>query len=183
MITLNVFTISGKTQEFLVDSSKSVGDIKNQIQKNHKYISLPLDQEIKLLYKGIELDENKSLDYYNIIDNISLQIIHKTKPISISFKNDGFPPRDIYSGGRRMSESMPNTSIFENYQPSPLDSFDMNKYSQSNSPNINFLADQGKDIIKQIQTLTSSIETIVNRLDKLETRVSHIYESVVIPKK
>lgn len=176
MITINVFTISGKNQEFLVDNTKLVGDIKNQIQKNHRYITLPPEQEIKLLYKGIELEEHKTLDFYGITDKTTLQIIHKTRPISISFKGDGLPPR-------RMSESMPSASIFENYQPSPLDTFDMSRYSKSNSPNINFLADQSKDIMKQMQIITNSIETIVNRLDNLETRVSSIYDSVVMPKK
>ena len=180
MITINVYTISGKNQEFLVDNTKLVGDIKNQIQKNHRHISIPPEQEIKLLYKGIELEELKSLDFYGITEKATLQIIHKTRPISISYKNES----NFGSiSSRRLSESMPSSSIFENYQPSPLDTFDNNRYSKSNSPNINFLADQSKDIMRQIQIMTNSIETIVNRLDRLETRVSHIYDSVVIPKK
>ena len=124
----------------------------------------------------IELDEDKTLDFYGISDRTTLQIIHKTRPISISFKGDSLPPR-------RLSESMPSASIFENYQPSPLDTFDIHKYSKSNSPNIYFLADQSKDIMRQIQTLTDTMETIANRLERLETRVTTIYNSVIIPKK
>ena len=53
MINLSVYTVSGKFQDFLVNIDKYIGDIKNQIQKNHRYLSVPINQEIKLLYKGI----------------------------------------------------------------------------------------------------------------------------------
>lgn len=184
MINLSVYTISGKSQDFLVSSEKNIGDIKNQIQKNHRYINIPIDQEIKLLYKGIELDEHKNLDFYNIKENTTIQIIHKTRPIQISSSYRG--PNEytipISSGGRRMSESLPTGNIFEYYAPSPIET-DLLKYSKSNSPNFSFLADQGKDIIKQMKDISTTMETIINRLDKLENRVNHIYESVVIPKK
>ena len=178
MITLIVKTINGKSQEFLVNPQKLVGDIKAQIQKNHKYITnLPADQEIKLLYKGIELDEIKTLEFYAVCDKSNIQIIHKTKPISISFKSSA--PISYHENRR---DSLP-TSIFENYAPSPLDLDITNRFSKSNSPNFGILADQGKDIMRSIQSLQNSMEYIIDRMNKLEDRVNHIYESVVIPKR
>ena len=84
MINLSVYTVSGKFQDFLVNIDKYIGDIKNQIQKNHRYLSIPINQEIKLLYKGIELDELKTLEFYGIKENTTIQIINKTKPIQIN---------------------------------------------------------------------------------------------------
>jgi len=174
MIHLSVYTVSGKSQDFLVSIEKSIGDIKNQIQKNHRHISIPIDQEIKLLYKGIELDETKTLQFYNIQENTNVQIIHKTRPIQIarSFSNNS--EFVIPSNSRRLSESLPTGNIFEHYAPSPMEV--ENKYSKSCSPNFSFLTDQSKDIIKLL-------DIINQKLDRLELRVNHIYDSVIIPNK
>ena len=174
MINLSVYTVSGKSQDFLVSIEKSIGDIKNQIQKNHRHISIPIDQEIKLLYKGIELDETKTLQFYNIQENTNVQIIHKTRPIQISRSYNNNSEFFTPSNTRRISESLPSGNIFEHYAPSPMEVD--NKYSKSCSPNFSFLTDQSKDILKLL-------ETIAQRLDRLETKVIHIYDSVVIPKK
>ena len=49
MITIVVFTTSGKSQEFLVKEDKLIYDIKMQIIKNHKHITnFGIDNEIKL---------------------------------------------------------------------------------------------------------------------------------------
>ena len=173
MINLSVLTVSGKSQDFLVNTDKCIGDIKNQIQKNHRHVTIPMDQEIKLLYKGIELDETKTLQFYNIQENTNVQIIHKTRPIQISRSYSNQSDFLSQSVGKKNSESLPIGNIFEHYAPSPME-ID-NKYSKSCSPNFSFLNDQSKDILK-------ILETINQRLDRLETRVNTIYESVVIPK-
>ena len=162
MITIVVYTTSGKSEEFLVVEDKIIYDIKMQIIKNHKHITnFGGDNEIKLLYKGIELDESKTLSDYQIKDKASFQIIFKTNPLSI----------------RRLSESAPTTSFFENYAPSPLDSYmDSKRYSKSNSPSEPFHLDLGK----QVLSINTTLELILERLTKLENRVGTIYEAVVI---
>lgn len=170
-INITVFTISGKSQDFSVISSKSIRDIKTQIIKNHKYYVGPNDDtEIKLLYKGIELEEYKSLDNYNITDKSTIQIINKTKPISI----------------RRISESLPNnynTSIFESYAPSPLDnSHDfLSKISKSNSPHNNYLeaVDQNNNIIKVLGNISSQLDNVLLRLTTLENKVENINKTIL----
>jgi hypothetical protein len=178
--------VSGKSQDFLVNIDKYIGDIKNQIQKNHRYLSIPINQEIKLLYKGIELDELKTLEFYGIKENTTIQIINKTKPIQInnSYNPDYIIPINTFSSssGRRLSESMPGMNIFEHYAPSPMET-DIHKLSKSSSPNFSIIAEQGRDIMKQIRDISTTMETILERLDKLENRMNHIYESGIIPKK
>ena len=165
MITIVVFTTSGKSQEFLVVEDKIIYDIKMQIIKNHKHITnFGGDNEIKLLYKGVELEESKTLGDYQVKDKASFQIIFKTNPLSI----------------RRLSESAPTTSFFENYAPSPLDSYmECKRYSKSSSP-IFPIEHSNLDICKQVNSINSTLELILERLSKLENRVSTIYESVVI---
>ena len=185
MINLSVYTVSGKFQDFLVNIDKYIGDIKNQIQKNHRYLSIPINQEIKLLYKGIELDELKTLEFYGIKENTTIQIINKTKPIQInnSYNPDyTIPINSFGGGGRRLSESMPGMNIFEHYAPSPMET-DIHKFSKSSSPNFSVIAEQGRDIMKQIRDISTTMENILERLDKLENRMNHIYESGIIPKK
>jgi hypothetical protein len=187
MINLSVYTVSGKFQDFLVNIDKYIGDIKNQIQKNHRYLSIPINQEIKLLYKGIELDELKTLEFYGIKENTTIQIINKTKPIQInnSYNPDYTIPINSFGGGgggRRLSESMPSMNIFEHYAPSPMET-DIHKFSKSSSPNFSVIAEQGRDIMKQIRDISTTMENILERLDKLENRMNHIYESGIIPKK
>jgi hypothetical protein len=185
MINLSVYTVSGKFQDFLVNIDKYIGDIKNQIQKNHRYLSVPINQEIKLLYKGIELDELKTFEFYGIKENTTIQIINKTKPIQInnSYNPDYTIPIHAFgSSGRRMSESMPGMNIFEHYAPSPMET-DIHKLSKSSSPNFSVIAEQGKDIMKQLRDIGTTMENIIERLDKLENRMNHIYESGIIPKK
>jgi hypothetical protein len=165
MITIVVFTTSGKSQEFLVKEDKLIYDIKMQIIKNHKHITnFGIDNEIKLLYKGVELDESKTISDYQVKDKASFQIIFKTNPLSI----------------RRLSESAPTTSFFENYAPSPLDSYmESKRYSKSSSP-IFPIECSNVDIGKQVNSINSTLELILDRLTKLENRVSTIYETVVI---
>ena len=184
MINLSVYTVSGKCQDFLVSIDKYIGDIRNQIQKNHRHLSIPINQEIKLLYKGIELDELKTLEYYGIKEHTTVQIINKTKPIQINNSYNpeySIPINSFGNTGRRLSESMPG-NIFEHYAPSPMET-DMHKLSKSSSPNFSIIAEQGKDIIKQIRDINSTMEMILERIDKLENRVNTIYESGIIPKK
>jgi hypothetical protein len=169
-INITVYTISGKSQEFSVVSNKAIRDIKTQIIKNHKYYVGPNDDtEIKLLYKGIELEEYKSLDNYSITDKSTIQIINKTKPISI----------------KRISESLPNnynTSIFESYAPSPLDNGSdfLSKISKSNSPHNNYLEalDQNNNIIKILGNITHQLDSVLNRLTNLETKVENINKNI-----
>jgi hypothetical protein len=187
MINLSVYTVSGKFQDFLVNIDKYIGDIKNHIQKNHRYLSIPINQEIKLLYKGIELDELKTLEFYGIKENTTIQIINKTKPIHInnSYNPDYTIPINSFGGGgggRRLSESMPGMNIFEHYAPSPMET-DLHKLSKSSSPNFSVIAEQGRDIMKQLRDISTNMENILERLDKLENRMNHIYESGIIPKK
>lgn len=165
MITIVVFTTSGKSQEFLVVEDKIIYDIKMQIIKNHKHITnFGGDNEIKLLYKGVELDESKTLSDYQVKDRASFQIIFKTKPLSI----------------RRLSESAPTTSFFENYAPSPLDSYmESKRYSKSNSP-IFPIESSNLEISKQINSINNTLDLILDRLNNLENRINSIYETVVI---
>jgi hypothetical protein len=165
MITIVVFTTSGKSQEFLVKEDKLIYDIKMQIIKNHKHITnFGIDNEIKLLYKGVELDESKTISDYQVKDKASFQIIFKTNPLSI----------------RRLSESAPTTSFFENYAPSPLDSYmDSKRYSKSSSPNFPIEQQTQSDISKQFNSVNNTLELILERLTKLETRVNTIYDTVV----
>ena len=170
-INITVFTISGKSQEFSVVSNKAIRDIKSQIIKNHKYYVGPNDDtEIKLLYKGVELEEYKSLDNYSIGDKSTIQIINKTKPLSI----------------RRVSESLPNnynTSIFESYAPSPLDNGSdfLSKISKSNSPHYNYLEalDQNNNIIKFLGNISGQLDNVLNRLTNLESKVEIMNKSII----
>jgi len=122
-----------------------------------------------LLYKGIELEEYKSLDNYNITDKSTIQIINKTKPISI----------------RRISESLPNnynTSIFESYAPSPLDNNHdfLSKISKSNSPHNNYLegVEQNNNIIKVLGNISSQLDNVLQRLITLENKVENINKTI-----
>ena len=165
-INITVFTISGKNQDFSVASNRPIREIKIQIIKNHKhYVGNVDENEIKLLYKGVELDECKSLDNYNILNKSILQIINKSKPVSI----------------KRISESLPNnynTSIFENYAPSPLDKgYDfLSKMSNSNSPHNNYLdsVEQNQNIIKCLNNINNQLENVLNRINTLESKVDII---------
>ena len=53
------------------------------------------------------------------------------------------------------------------------------RYSKSSSP-IFPIEHSNLDICKQVNSINSTLELILERLSKLENRVSTIYESVVI---
>jgi hypothetical protein len=171
MLSINVCTVNGKSQEFVFNPQRSIGEIKSQVIKHHEHLTLSGEQEIKLLYKGIELDEFKTLEHYGISARSSIQIIHKTKPISISRRNSD----------ASMSASS-SASIFESYAPSPLNSF----YAPSNtsgtciakspSPITNAANDM---VMHNLTSIHTKLEHIINHLAKLEQRVAIIYDSVV----
>lgn len=170
MLSINVCTVNGKAQEFVFNSQRSIGEIKTQVIKHHEHLTISGEQEIKLLYKGIELDEFKTLEHYGISARSSIQIIHKTKPISISRRNSD------------ASMSASSASIFESYAPSPLNSF----YGPSNangtciakspSPISNTANDM---VMHNLASIHTKLEHIINHLAKLEQRVATIYDSVV----
>lgn len=149
MISVDVFTIEGKSQNFLLDPLKYIGDIKAHIQKTHRHLNKK--QDIRLLYKGIKLDDDQSLDFYNITNNSSIQTIYETNPISI-----------------RLSESMPtgHVSIFENYAPSPLDY----RHSRSNSPENS----QANFLLSKMQKITDTMDNILTRMERIEERLDQI---------
>ena len=162
MLSINVCTVNGKTQEFVFNTLRSIGEIKSQVIKNHCHLTLSGEQDIRLLYKGIELDEMKTLDNYGITARASIQIIHKTKPISIS---------------RRNSDAN-SSSVFETYAPSPL----MTMYTsntKSPSPNFNQLAVSNDTITQHLSMLNTKLDNMINHMGKLEQRINQIYESVV----
>jgi hypothetical protein len=161
--------VNGKAQEFVFNSQRLIGEIKSQVIKHHEHLTISGEQEIKLLYKGIELDECKTLEHYGISARSSIQIIHKTKPISISRRNSD----------ASMSAAS-SASIFESYAPSPLNSF----YAPSNgtciakspSPISNTANDM---VMHNLTSIHTKLEYIINHLAKLEQRVAIIYDSVV----
>ena len=189
MINLSVYTVSGKCQDFLVSSDKPILEIKNQIQKNHKYLNVLSNQEIKLLYKGIELDDLKTMDYYGITNNTTIQIINKTKPIQIGSQNSRSNPEyniSIHSspyGSRRLSESMPCINVFENYAPSPME-FGGGQLSKSFSPNeatnIN-AAITIPELLKQITGLSQNFNKLAERVEILEEKLVYIFNSGFFP--
>jgi hypothetical protein len=169
MLSINVCTVNGKIQEFVFNSQRSIGEIKSQVMKHHEHLTLSGEQEIKLLYKGIELDEFKTLDHYGISARSSIQIIHKTKPISISRRNSD------------ASASASSASIFESYAPSPLNSFYAPASSgtciaKSPSPITTISNDM---IIQNLSSIHTKLEHIMNHLTKLDQRIATIYDSVV----
>jgi len=192
MINLSVYTVSGKCQDFLVSSEKQIVEIKNQIQKNHKYLNVLSNQEIKLLYKGIELDDLKTLDYYGISNNTTIQIINKTQPIQIGSRNDSRSNPEysisIHSGGsygggsRRLSESMPCLNVFENYAPSPME-FGAGALSKSFSPNgpTSNMESTSDLLLKRMNELTQNFTSLVDRVEQLEQKVVYIFNSGFIP--
>jgi len=183
MINLSVYTVSGKCQDFFVSSDKPIIEIKNQIQKNHKYLNVLPNQEIKLLYKGIELDDLKTMDYYGIGNNTTIQIINKTKPIQIGSKNSRSNPENsipIHSsspyGSRRLSESMPSLNVFENYAPSPME-FGAKSFSPSEAaPNM-----QNPELLKQLTDLSQNINKLTERVESLEEKLVYIFNSGFFP--
>lgn len=168
MLSINVCTVNGKSQEFVFNSQRSISEIKTQVIKHHEHLTLSGEQEIKLLYKGIELDECKTLDHYGISARSSIQIIHKTKPISISRRNSD------------ASMSASSASIFESYAPSPLNSFYAPSsgtcIAKSPSPISNTANDM---VMHNLTSIHTKLEYIINHLAKLEQRVAIIYDSVV----
>ena len=163
MLSINVCTVNGKIQEFVFNSQRSIGEIKSQVMKHHEHLTLSGEQEIKLLYKGIELDEFKTLDHYGISARSSIQIIHKTKPISISRRNSD------------ASISASSASIFESYAPSPLNSL-YTGIAKSPSPITTISNDM---IIQNLSSIHTKLEHIMNHLTRLEQRIATIYDSVV----
>jgi len=149
MISLNVLTISGKKDTFVVDNNKLVGDIRRQIEKNHRYLTVPMDQETKLLFQGIELEDNMSVSSYGIKDGANIQVINNTRPVNIgrSYEN------------RRLSESLP---VFENYAPSPYTGTNVRQ-----SPNNNDL----------VITLQQKVLELTQRLEKMEKRLERVEDS------
>lgn len=185
MINLSVYTVSGKCQDFFVSSEKQLLEIKNQIQKNHKYLNVISNQEIRLLYKGIELDDLKTLDYYGITDNTTIQIINKTRPIQIGSSNSRSNPEysiPIHSSGsygsRRLSESMPCLNVFENYAPSPMELGAAKSFSP-NGPASNM--DSASDILKRMNELTQNFTMLMERVEQLEQKIVYIFNSGFIP--
>jgi hypothetical protein len=170
MLSINVCTVNGKAQEFVFNSQRSIGEIKSQVIKHHEHLTLSGEQEIKLLYKGIELDEFKTLEHYGISARSSIQIIHKTKPISISRRNSD------------ASISASSASIFESYAPSPLNSFygpsNANGTCMAKSPSP--ISNTANDMVMHnLSSIHTKLEYIINHLTKLEQRVATIYDSIV----
>ena len=165
MLSINVCTVNGKSQEFVFNPQRSIGEIKSQVIKHHEHLTLSGEQEIKLLYKGIELDEFKTLEHYGILAKSSIQIIHKTKPISISRRNSD------------ASMSASSVSIFESYAPSPLNSiYAPSTIAKSPSPITNISNDM---MMQNLSSIHTKLEYIMNHLAKLEQKVATIYDSVV----
>lgn len=168
MTSILVFNISGKSQNFVIDVNKPIKMITEQIVLEHKHINnigSSEYKEYKLLYKGIELDDLKTLNDYKIVNNCSLQIITKTKPMSMP--------------NRQMSESLPSMSIFESYMPSPLENNDLinTKLSKSNSPYNTSLIDiaiQNKNIEQQLNSMNNLLKLILTRIDNIENHLSII---------
>jgi hypothetical protein len=190
MINLSVYTVSGKCQDFLVSSDKPILEIKNQIQKNHRYLNVVANQEIRLLYKGIELDDLKTLDYYGIMDCTTIQIINKTKPIQIGSSGSRSNPENGAAyhsyGSRRLSESMPCLNIFENYAPSPMELGGgalSKSFSPNGASNMESAAANGpiREIMKQMNELSQNLGSIVDRVEQLEQKVVYIFNSGFIP--
>lgn len=185
MINLSVYTVSGKCQDFFVSSDKPIIEIKNQIQKNHKYLNVLPNQEIKLLYKGIELDDLKTMEYYGITNNTTIQIINKTKPIQIGSHNSRSNPEysiPIHSspyGARRLSESMPSLNVFENYAPSPMEPL-AKSFSPGSDPTTN-LHMQNNDLLKQVNDLSQNFNKLIERVESLEEKLVYIFNSGFFP--
>ena len=184
MINLSVYTVSGKCQDFLVSSDKPIIEIKNQIQKNHKYLNVLPNQEIRLLYKGIELDDLKTMDYYGITTNTTIQIINKTKPIQIGSHNSRSNPEysiPIHSsspyGARRLSESMPSLNVFENYAPSPME-YVAKSFSPSSEPAPNM---QNTELLKQLNDLSQNFNKLTERVESMEEKLVYIFNSGFFP--
>ena len=165
MLSINVCTVNGKIKEFVFNSQRSIGEIKSQVIKHHEHLTLSGEQEIKLLYKGIELDELKTLEHYGILAKSSIQIIHKTKPISISRRNS--------------DASASSVSIFESYAPSPLNAFYTPTTGIAKSPSPNYNTISNDMIMQNLSSINTKLEHIMNHLAKLDQRVATIYDSVV----
>jgi hypothetical protein len=188
MINLSVYTVSGKCQDFFVSSDKPIIEIKNQILKNHKYLNVLPNQEIRLLYKGIELDDLKTMEFYGITNNTTIQIINKTKPIQIGSHNSRSNPEysiPIHSsspyGARRLSESMPCLNVFENYAPSPMEYGNgplAKSFSPSSEPTPNM---QNTELLKQLNDLSQNFNKLSERVESMEEKLVYIFNSGFFP--
>jgi hypothetical protein len=140
---INVLTINGKCQEFKFNSNMTISEIKTIIINNHQSYTQNTSSELKLLYKGIELEDTKQLSNYKISDGDKIQIINRqtSTPINIA-------------------KSLPSYSALECYAPSPMDSY-KEKYSRSyNSPNLD------NNLLKLLTNLDNKLDRILEKLDK-----------------
>ena len=154
MITVSVCTLTGKSQDFTTNPQKLVGEFKSHVMRNHKYFMYPngsfdTNSEVRFLYKGIEMDEAKSLDDYSVCDGGRIQIVLKTKPLTITGS----------LGGRRLSESLP---IYEHYAPSPME---YSVLSRSSSPPRDEATDI-REILLQLSAIREDVRIIKEELMK-----------------
>jgi len=68
---ITVKTLTGKSLSFSVEPSDQIITIKQQIEQKE---GISIDQQ-KLLFSGKQLDDNNTLDYYDIPDNSTLHLI------------------------------------------------------------------------------------------------------------
>ena len=163
MITVSVFTLTGKSQDFTMNPQKLVAEFKSHVMRNHKYLMYPngsfdANSEVRFLYKGIEMDEAKTLDDYSVCDGGRIQIVLKTKPMTITGSLGGVGGGGNY-GCRRLSESLP---IYEHYAPSPMDS---TMLSRSSSPPRDDVADL-RAILQQLSAIREDVCMIKEELLK-----------------
>jgi len=160
MITVSVFTLTGKSQDFTINPQKLVIEFKSNVMRTHKHLMYPngsfdANSEVRFLYKGIEMDEAKTLDDYSVCDGGRIQIVLKTKPMTITGSLGG----GGNYGCRRLSESLP---IYEHYAPSPMDSAML---SRSSSPPRDDAGDI-REILQQLAAIREDVRMIKEELMK-----------------
>jgi len=163
LITVSVFTLTGKSQDFTINPQKLIAEFKTQVMRSHKHLmyvngSGDASSDVRFLYKGMEMDETRTLDDYSVCDGGRIQIILKTKPMNISTAYST-SSATAYGSSRRLSESLP---IYERYAPSPMETSIL---SRSNSP-----AKEGvfplHEILTQLREIREDVSAIKEELRK-----------------
>jgi hypothetical protein len=140
---INVLTVNGKSQKFELSGDMYVSDMIAHIVALHNHYIKPCvntNEDVRLIYKGVEMDDTKKLDSYKISDGDNISIISRprSQPINI---NKSFVPS------------------FESYAPSPMDTHRFSRsYENKSSPVMD------ANMFKLLTQIDNKLDLILSKL-------------------